>query len=176
MKKNNKIHSTLLLIAAVGLSGQSSAFIDPEEWKMDKWGNWDEWDGPPDMRNWRRDQWGDLDQWGMFPDSDRRLPWEVRSGSMPWQRDGRSWGGIPWGNRGNWNSMPWDNYRGGPNTMPWGGGYPGWGGGYPPPNWGGAPYGYAPHGWEAPAQPAPQKNRYPSRPKRDKATAPTVSK
>ncbi len=129
MKKTTIVRNALFWIAAMGISSNSSAFIDPDEWKM---GKWDEWDGPPDMKKWRTDQWGDMDQWGMMPDSDRRLPWEMRSGSMPWK------GNNNWGNMGN---MPWGGNRGGMGSMPWGGNRSGWGNNMP---WGGNNYGTPP--------------------------------
>ncbi len=197
MKK--RVSTTLLLIATVGISSQSSAFIDPEEWKMDNWGKWDEWDGPPDMRDWRRDQWGDLDQWGVFPNSDQRLPWERSGGwgEMPWKRDGmpwnsggNNWGGSPWGRGGrNWGGAPWGGNRG--NTpwgsgfgnwgnMPWGGNRGGWGQQAP---WGGNP-GYGNNRWNSWGAPPQQQQwggpqqgyapqfdgpRYPSRSRMERA-------
>jgi|SaaInlV_110m_DNA_1040235.scaffolds.fasta_scaffold01945_1 hypothetical protein len=158
MKKSNKIGSTLLLVAAFGFTASSNAFIDPEEWKMEKWGKWNEWDGPPDMKRWRTDQWGDMDQWGGMPSGDRRLPWEMRSGSMPWKgnHSGMPWGGnggsMPWG--GNGGSMPWGGNGGG---MPWGGnggGMP-WGG-----NGGGMPWGGPQQGWSGPRGYAPNYGPY----------------
>ncbi|HIJ35569.1 MAG TPA: hypothetical protein HPP65_14340, partial [Gammaproteobacteria bacterium] len=64
MEQIKKVSTTLLIAGALSLSTQAGAFIDPEEWKMDKWGKWDEWEGVPDMNKWRQDQWGeDIDQW-----------------------------------------------------------------------------------------------------------------
>jgi hypothetical protein len=153
MDKRYQLRTALLWAAVAGFSSQSSAFIDPEEWKMDKWGKWDEWDGPPDMKKWRTDQWGDMDQWGMMPDSERRLPWEIRSGQMPWRGDRGNWGGMPWGgDRGGWGNMPWGG-NSGYGTPPWGGNNR-WGG-MP---WGGAPWGGGPQsGWNRPPHYGPQQ-------------------
>ncbi|MBT3196388.1 MAG: hypothetical protein HN842_01005 [Gammaproteobacteria bacterium] len=140
MKNTNRLSTTLLLLGAIGVSTNSAAFIDMEEWKMDKWGKWDEWEGMPDMKEWREDQWGDM-------------PWSGKGGKMPW---GNSGGGMPWGNNG--GGMPWEGGRSHRNQQPqqWNPG--GWG----------QPYGYAPQSWggQPQMQPTtPQLPRYPSRPK-----------
>ncbi len=184
MRKTTKFRTTLFWMAAVGFSSNSSAFIDPDEWKMDKWGKWDEWDGPPDMKKWRTDQWGDMDQWGVMPNSDRRLPWEMRSGSMPWKNGGGNWGSMPWGgNRSGWgNNMPWgggNNYN-----MPWGGnrgnwGTPPWqsgpqqGWGQPNPYYGGPQQGWGQQQPQMRSQQQPYRaeaGRYPARPQQSEST------
>lgn len=150
MRKQNQLRNTLFWLAVVSFSSNSAAFIDPEEWKWDKWGKWDEWDGPPDMKKWRTDQWGgDMDQWGMMPNSDRRMPWEMRSGNMPWQGS-QGWGTMPWGgNRGGWGNMPWGGNRGNWGNMPWQGGN----------QWQSGPWNNPPAQWR---QPAPGYYPYPA--------------
>ena len=169
MKKTNKLTTALLLAAVASFTTSANAFVDPEDWKMDKWGGWDKWDGPPEAREWKKEYWGqDMKQWGP---SGWQTPW----GSQP------GWGGgSPWGGRG--GGMPWGGGdRGGWGGMPWGGGNNGGWGGMP---WGGnrgwgqqQPYGYGPQqGWSAPQQPpaADLTDRYPRRPKGEEAETATT--
>ncbi len=173
MKKINKL-STALLVAVVSTItvGSAHAFIDPKDWKPDRWGKWDEWEGPPDMKEWKNEQWDDLDQWG--PDG-----WQTPWGSQPWRGNRGGWGGMPWGggDRGGWGGMPWGGgNRDGWGGMPWGGNR-GWGGG----PWGGNrgyrghhPYGQMPHHVRPPQQlqpAAPEKDRYPRRPAAEEPAA-----
>ncbi len=169
MKKINKLSTTLLLgVVGTTLVSGAHAFVDPDDWRMNKWGNWQDWQGPPDMNELRKDQWSDLDQWG--PNG-----WQTPWGSQPWSGNRGGFGNMPWGgNRSNWGSMPWGGNRGGWGNMPWGGNRGNWGSApWGNPRWQGAsPYGYAPQGWNAvPPQPQatpeaqpPQKDRYPTRP------------
>ncbi len=163
MKKTNKLTTALLLVAVAGFTTSANAFVDPEDWKMDKWGGWEKWDGPPDATEWKGENWKDMKQWGP---SGWQTPWGSQpgwgGGSSPWGGRG---GGMPWGggNRGGWGGMPWGGNNGGMSGMPWGGNR-GWGQQQP--------YGYAPQqGWGAPQQPpaVDPTDRYPRRPKSEEA-------
>ncbi len=178
MSKISRLSTTILLVAVAGFTASSAnAFIDPEDWKMDKWGGWDKWDGPPDAQEWRRENWNDMDQWGP---GGWQTPWGTqpgwggRGGNMPWGGGNRGgWGGMPWsGDRGNWGGMPWGGNRGGWGGMPWGGNNRGWGGNQ---GWR-QPYDHAPQpGYRTAPQQQPaidMKDRYPKRSKTGEATAP----